>query len=71
MKPLRLTEEAVQFAHVKDRSLRPSLFLDDRLDFFPEGLYILRTVINHEDTMEFSMHDLLSQQLIKGECEGL
>jgi len=29
IEPLRLTEEAVKFAHVEDGSLRPALFLDD------------------------------------------
>jgi len=29
IEPLRLTEEAVQFAHVEERRLRPALFLDD------------------------------------------
>ena len=47
------------------------MFFDDRLDFFPEGLYVFRTVIHHEDIAAFSMHDLLGQQLVKSECEGL
>jgi len=47
------------------------LFLDDQLDFFPEGLYIFRAIIDHEDTAESSMRDLLSQQPVKSKCEGL
>ena len=71
IKPLRLTEEAVQFAHVKDGSLRPAMFLDDRLNFFPERLYAFWTDKYREGAASFSVHDLLSQQLVKGECEGL
>jgi len=29
IEPLCLTEEAVQFVHVEEGSLRPALFLDD------------------------------------------
>ena len=71
IEPLRLAEEAVQFAHVGDGSLRPALLLDDRLNFFPEGLYVLRTGKYHEDATWSLVHDLLSQQLVKGECERL
>ena len=43
VKPLRFAEEAVQFAHIEEGSLGPALFLDDRLDLFPERLYTFRT----------------------------
>ena len=46
--PLCLTEEAIQLAHVENRRLRPALLIDDRLDFFPERLYVFRTGIYRE-----------------------
>jgi hypothetical protein len=37
-----LLEETVDFAHLAQGRSRPSLFLDDSLDFFAEGLCVLR-----------------------------
>ena len=71
IEPLRLAEEAVQFAHIEDGSLRPALLLDDRLNFFPERLYVFRTDRYHEDAAWLPVHDLLSKQLVKAECERL
>ena len=47
------------------------MFLNDRLNFFPERLYAFWTDKYREGIAWFSVHDLLSQQLVKGECEGL
>ena len=70
-KPLCLTEETIEFAHIEYGGLGPALFLDNRLDFFPKGLYAFWTGVHCENNANFSTHDLLSQQLVKTECEDL